>query len=58
MLNGLFASVYRRDAVVAAQNFTCVGCGTPIESSKYYQNWPKTPNKCSTCTAISTVIRL
>ncbi|POI25998.1 hypothetical protein CIB84_010253, partial [Bambusicola thoracicus] len=22
----------RRDAVVAAQNFTCVGCGTPIES--------------------------
>lgn len=52
MLNGLFASVYRRDAVVAAQNFTCVGCGTPIESSKYYQNWPKTPNKCSTCTVI------
>uniref|UniRef100_A0A8C0EYC0 Rubicon like autophagy enhancer n=1 Tax=Bubo bubo TaxID=30461 RepID=A0A8C0EYC0_BUBBB len=24
----------KRDAVVAAQNFTCVGCGTPIESSK------------------------
>lgn len=23
--------------MVAAQNFTCVGCGTPIESSKYYQ---------------------
>ncbi|NXK33344.1 RUBCL protein, partial [Piprites chloris] len=22
----------KRDAVVAAQNFTCVGCGTPIES--------------------------
>lgn len=22
--------------MVAAQNFTCVGCGTPIESSKYY----------------------
>lgn len=33
--------------MVAAQNFTCVGCGTPIESSKYYQKVKK-PNKSIT----------
>lgn len=27
--------LYRRDLVVAAQNFLCAGCGTPIEPSKY-----------------------
>ena len=31
----LLFSVLRRDLVVAAQNFLCAGCGTPVEPSKY-----------------------
>lgn len=34
----LLFSIPRRDLVVAAQNFFCAGCGTPVEPSKY-GNW-------------------